>query len=120
MLQKGFGLADLEEKTPVTPDTRFRAASVSKLITVTALGKLVQEGRLDLDTPIARYLAKLEGALPFPGADQITARQLAGHLSGVGHYQKGDKIARFKQYDSVAESLAAFRDSPRVGQPSEA
>src|SRR3712207_4437424 len=44
---EGFGYADLGNSFPVTPETRFRTASVAKIITATALGKLVQEGKLN-------------------------------------------------------------------------
>jgi CubicO group peptidase (beta-lactamase class C family) len=46
---RGFGFSDVETKDPVTPETRFRAASVSKIMTATAMAVLMQEGRLDAD-----------------------------------------------------------------------
>src|SRR5512141_2873936 len=53
---EGFGLADVEQGVPATPLTRFRVGSVSKSLTSIALGLLVEEGKLDLDAPIQRYV----------------------------------------------------------------
>ncbi|HKH90679.1 MAG TPA: serine hydrolase domain-containing protein [Gemmatimonadaceae bacterium] len=99
---EGLGYADIERKRPITPDTRFRTASVSKIITVTALAKLVEEGRLDLDAPIQKYVPS------FPAkAWPITSRQIAGHLSGMPHYSDADRIEpRF--YPSVTDALSVF------------
>ena len=99
---EGFGYADIERKRPITPDTRFRTASVSKVITVTALAKLVEEGRFDLDAPVQKYVPS------FPTkAWPITTRQLAGHLSGMPHYSDADRIEpRF--YPSVTDALGVF------------
>ena len=110
---RGFGFADLENKTPVDTKTQFRIASVSKMLTVTALAKLVQQGRINLDAPIS------ELAPEFPGGELITARMLSGHLSGVAHYQGQDRIDRGRHYLSVIESLDTFRNSPRTGVPGE-
>ena len=49
---KGFGLANVEDQQPMLPTTRIRTASVAKVLTVTALGRLATEGRLDFDAPI--------------------------------------------------------------------
>ena len=46
---RGFGYADVENKTPVQPDALFRIASVSKTLSSAAIMKLVEEGKLKLD-----------------------------------------------------------------------
>ena len=99
---EGFGFADLASQRLVTPRTRFRTASVGKVITATALGTLVQAHRLDLDAPIQTYVPS------FPTkAWPITARELAGHLAGMPHYSDADKIEpRF--YPSVQDALTVF------------
>lgn len=108
---EGFGYADLENRTPVTPDTRFRTASVSKVITATALGRLLQEGRLGLDVPIQEYVPS------FPvKAWPITARQLAGHLSGVPHYSDADSLEH-RFYSSVLDALSVFAHVSLVAEP---
>lgn len=110
---RGFGYADIAGEVPVTAETRFRAASVSKIITATALMCLVQDGRLDLDRPVSDYLRG------FPKIDGVTSRLLAGHLAGIAHYQPLDRINRWGHYESVDEALATFRSSPRASAPGE-
>ncbi len=57
LVRRGYGVSDVEKQTPVDPDrTLFRMASVSKLMTWTAVMQLVEAGKLDLDADINRYL----------------------------------------------------------------
>ncbi len=80
---EGFGLGDLERKTPATADSIYVLASVSKPITATGLMVLKDRGLVDLDQPANRYLgaAKLRA---FAGsADDITLRRLANHTAGL-------------------------------------
>ena len=78
---KGYGYADIESKTPVTLDTRFRIASISKTFTGTAIMQLVQAGKLQLDDPIEKYLAWFD--LHYGDAPPITIRQCLTHTSGL-------------------------------------
>jgi CubicO group peptidase (beta-lactamase class C family) len=82
---RGFGYADVENRTPVQPDALFRIASVSKPITSVAIMKLVEEGRLQLDEPVApliEHLTPAPGATVDPRWEQITIRQLLNHTGG--------------------------------------
>jgi len=112
---EGLGFADLEARAPVTTETRFRAASVSKVLTVAALARLVDAGVLDLDAPIARWLPELPEA-----TGRVTLRQLAGHLGGIRHYERKDfgpdGIDR-RSFASLEEALAIFVDDPLVAEP---
>ena len=57
LVRRGYGVSDVEKQTPVDPDrTLFRMASVSKLMTWTAVMQLVEAGKLDLDADINQYL----------------------------------------------------------------
>ena len=82
---RGFGYADVENKTPVEPDALFRIASVSKPLTSAAIMKLVEEGKITLDDRVAPLIAHL---IPAPGAtvdprwEQITIRHLLNHSGG--------------------------------------
>jgi CubicO group peptidase (beta-lactamase class C family) len=82
---RGFGYADVENKTLVQPDALFRIASVSKTITASAIMKLVEEGKLTLGDRVAPLIAHLT---PAPGAtvdsrwEQITIRHLLNHAGG--------------------------------------
>src|SRR6478609_9435414 len=53
---KGYGKADLENDTPARPNTIYRLASVSKPITAVAVMQLVEQGKIDLDAPIQKYI----------------------------------------------------------------
>ena len=67
LYSKGYGYADVEKKTPVTPDTLFRPGSVSKLFTWTAVMQQVQPGKIDLDANINQYLDfKIPETFPSP------------------------------------------------------
>jgi CubicO group peptidase (beta-lactamase class C family) len=82
---RGFGYADVENKTPVQPDALFRIASVSKTITSAAVMKLVDEGKLELDdrvAPLIAHLAPAPGATVDPRWEQITIRHLLNHTGG--------------------------------------
>ena len=82
---RGFGYAEVENKTPVQPDALFRIASVSKTITAAAVMKLVEEGKLTLDDRVVPFIAHLgpaPGATVDPRWEQITVRHLLNHSGG--------------------------------------
>ena len=82
---RGFGYADVENKTPVQPDALFRIASVSKPITGVAIMTLVEDGKLGLDDRVAPFIAHLApapGAAVDPRWEQITIRHLLNHTGG--------------------------------------
>src|SRR5512147_1161510 len=65
---KGIGLADREANRPVTPTTRFRIASMTKMITALAILMLRDAGKLALDEPVGAYVPELAN-MPLPTAD---------------------------------------------------
>lgn len=82
ILAQGYGYADLDQQTPVRPDySTFRVASVSKLLTTTAVMQLVERGSVELDREISAYIQGVE----FPHRDErpITPRHLLTHSAGV-------------------------------------
>lgn len=76
-----WGHADAAGKVPATPDTVYRAGSVSKLFTDMAVMRLVEAGKLDLDAPITTYLPDFRPRNPF--GMPITLRHLMTHRSGL-------------------------------------
>ncbi|MCP5070920.1 MAG: serine hydrolase [bacterium] len=79
---KGYGLREVEQGLPVTPDTGFYIASATKSFTGMAGSVLAAEGRIELDAPISRYLPEL--SLPAPlSADDITLIAALTHRTGV-------------------------------------
>nr|MBA3785129.1 beta-lactamase family protein [Acidobacteriota bacterium] len=80
--QKGYGFVDEKQAVPVNPEqTIFRAASVSKLITTTAVMKLVEQGKLDLNADINTYLKDFQIKSKFQ--KPITVADLLTHTSGL-------------------------------------
>ena len=109
---EGFGSADLEQQVPVTPLTRFRVGSVSKSLTSVAVGKLVEDGKLDLDQPIQKYLPGYP-VKPWP----VTSRQLGGHLAGVRHYNGYQENLNTVNYRDVTSSLSIFKNDSLLFEP---
>ena len=109
---EGFGYADLENNTPVAIPSVFRLGSVSKVVTSLAVGKLYQQGKLNLDAPVQQYLPYFpEKKYP------VTARQLAGHIAGIRHYGPNDPISIPKRYKSVKEGLSIFMNDSLIFKP---
>jgi CubicO group peptidase (beta-lactamase class C family) len=82
---RGFGYADVGNKTQVQPDALFRIASMSKPITSAAIMKLVEEGKLELDdrvAPLIAHLTPAPGVTVDPRWEQITIRHLLSHSGG--------------------------------------
>lgn len=77
------GLADLEENRPMTLDTRILSGSVGKTFVAAVALQLVNEGRLELDATIDRYLDSESWFDRLAGGDEITLRQLLSHRSGL-------------------------------------
>jgi len=82
---EAVGQADIENELPMAPDSIFAIASMTKPITATALLTLVDEGKVSLEDPVARYIpefgdAKLEGG---PLKRPVTLRDLLTHTSGL-------------------------------------
>ncbi|HEX3465553.1 MAG TPA: serine hydrolase [Candidatus Elarobacter sp.] len=104
---RAFGVADLTSHRPATPETRFRIASVTKMLTAVAVMQLVQGGRVRLDAPLATYLPSA------PHARDVTVRQLLMHTSGVWNY--GDEAIRSGRVAAAttpAEIVAWTADRP--------
>lgn len=80
---RALGMADIEQGAPVTIATNFRLASVTKQITAAAILRLVAQGALALDTPLARFFA------PAPAFwNDITLHHLLTHTSGLLDYEE--------------------------------
>jgi CubicO group peptidase (beta-lactamase class C family) len=90
----GFGVRSLETQEPVTPDTQFRAASVTKMHTAMALLTLVEDGLLDLSAPVTDQIPGFALARPYQ-ASSMTLHQLLTHSSGIqasGHVKDCEDI----------------------------
>jgi len=85
--ERGYGFSDVERRTPVDPEkTLFRPGSVSKLFTWTAVMQLVEQGKIDLDADINKYL---DYTIPARGGKPVTLRNLMQHTAGFEEQAKG-------------------------------
>ena len=80
VFSRGFGQADLETATPMTPTTVCRIGSVSKQFTAAGILLLAQDGKLSLDDPLSRFIPD------FPNAERLSIRRLLSHTTGLGNY----------------------------------
>ena len=110
--KKSFGYADLEHKIPARPETRYRLASISKPITAVGILRLFQEGKLNLDDEVQKYVPY------FPRKRwPVTIRHLLGHLSGISHYRNYDEEGHFKTHFTTKDSIGVFKDWKLEHQP---
>jgi CubicO group peptidase (beta-lactamase class C family) len=82
-----FGYADVDRLRPVSRSTQFRIYEAAMPLTATVMAKLAEEGRIDLDAPIQRYLPEV-GETTFP----VTIRSLAANLGGVRDFAEGEEV----------------------------
>ncbi len=106
---KGYGMADVDAKTPVAPESLFRIASISKPITAVAILRLVQDGKLDLDATAFELLGLRPGK-PDARLKDITIRQLLQHTGGWDREKSGDPM--FRPFDIAEEAGVAPPPGP--------
>jgi CubicO group peptidase (beta-lactamase class C family) len=86
---KNYGIARVDHPVPVTDETLFEACSMTKPVFAYIALKLVEQGQLDLDRPLAEYLQEPD----LPKQDQrqhITARMVLSHTAGLPNWRKGE------------------------------
>ena len=110
---EGFGWAEVESRTPITPRTRFRLGALSKPLTAVAAALLHDRGRLDLDAPVQRYVPAYP-AKQWP----VTTRQLMGDVAGV-HRIRGDNNDAMPTTHcrNVDEAVAMLAADPLLFEP---
>ena len=79
----GYGLADRRSGTPVSPDTVFEVGSISKTVTAWGVLRLAEEGKVDLDAPVVRYLPEWQPPPSRFDWGEVTARRLLSHTAGT-------------------------------------
>jgi CubicO group peptidase (beta-lactamase class C family) len=89
----GQGLADVENRTPITVDTVFRIGSITKTFTAVAVMQLWEQGLVDLDAPVDEYLRTFR-LIPAPGVAMPTLRHLLTHTGGLGYWRRLSDVLR--------------------------
>ena len=110
LYNEGFGLSRTLSKRPMTPDTIFNMASMTKPVTSVAIMMLVDEGKLKLDDEVAKYLPKYKDPVVMssfneadasyqtrPAKRPITIRHLLTHTSGIGYGFASPKLTKIMQ-----------------------
>jgi CubicO group peptidase (beta-lactamase class C family) len=113
LLCEGYGLSDREHGIECSSTTKFRLASVTKQFTATAVLRLVQDEKIELQAPISKYLPELNPAI----ASRVTVHQLLSHTSGLirdvetlGDKDMGDHL-------TIAEMLGLIGGSELQTEP---
>lgn len=117
---KGFGYADKSRHVRATPETVYRAGSISKLFTALATMQLREQGRLDIDKPITQYAPDFRIVIPFDDAEPITLRQLMCHRAGmvreapVGSYFDSSEPGPDRTVASLASCVLVYRPDTKT------
>lgn len=109
---KGYGYADLENKSPAKADSAYRLASVTKPMTALAILQLVEKGKINLDAEVQTYVPYFPKK-PWP----ITVRQVLGHLGGISHYKNPANELHIKEHRSTREAIGIFENFDLVAEP---
>ena len=115
LLRKGYGPADVEANTPITPDTRFEVGSITKQFTAVAVLRLQEQGKLRITEPVCTYLT----GCPAEWAP-ITVEQLLVHTSGLFNYTSApeEEAAPFQNREvAPAELISYVAGKPLDFQP---
>jgi CubicO group peptidase (beta-lactamase class C family) len=100
---KGYGVLEAGTDTPVTPDTLFQTGSIGKPVVAVAALHLVEQGLIDLDADVNRYLVSWQ--VPenaFTAQEKVTLRRLLSHSAGMPHhdvrgYAQGEAVPTLQQ-----------------------
>src|SRR5215218_2826194 len=103
VVEKGFGLAELEYQIPITPKTIFESGSVAKQFTAAAVVALALDGKLSLDDPVKKYIAEM----PDYGSP-LTIRHLLNHTSGLRDWGSVMSLTGAGRGDRVVSQDLAF------------
>lgn len=102
--KEGFGHSNIDGRIPATGDTRFGLGSISKTLTMAAVMRMVDEGRIDLDAPVERYLPDF----PHAGAG-VTIRRLAAHQSGISDAFSSEHYRSTRHFATMDEAYQAIK-----------
>ncbi|WP_321517398.1 serine hydrolase [uncultured Bacteroides sp.] len=87
--EKGFGYADIGNKVPVTPDTKFRIGSITKQFIAASILKLQEEGKLNVHDTLSKFIPD------FPRGNKVTIHHLLTHTSGIHSYTDRPNFMRY-------------------------
>lgn len=104
ILKKGYGFSDIENKKEVSTKSGFNIGSISKMFTAFGVMKLVEKGKVNLDSPVSNYLTRWKLPASKYNADKVTIRNLLSHTAGISVYgYAGHEVA--KELSSLTDCL---------------
>jgi CubicO group peptidase (beta-lactamase class C family) len=109
----GQGLADIDSDTPITEDTVFRIASITKTFTAIAVMQLWEQGLVDLDAPANRYLRAYQLIPARTGFRPATVRHLLTHTAGIRELLRPSGLLRMRD---LGETVKLGRPVPSLAE----
>jgi CubicO group peptidase (beta-lactamase class C family) len=114
LTMRGFGVTNVDNPQPVTPDTIFALASISKTVTTTAMMRLVEQGKVDLSAPVQKYLPD------FRVQDETASRSVAiWHLLTHTPGWEGQLTPADLGDETLQRFVESMRDLPMLADPGE-
>ena len=109
---RGFGVTNVDDPQAITPDTIFALASISKTVTTTAMMRLVEQGKVDLEAPVQKYLPD------FKVKDEVASRDvkiwhLLTHTSGW----EGQLTSQDRGTETLAVFVDSMKEIPQMAPP---
>jgi len=83
IFQKGYGYADVKNQVKINSQTGFNIGSISKTVTAWGVMKLVEDGKIELDSPAEKYLTRWHFPNSDYDVDEVTIRRLLSHTAGL-------------------------------------
>ena len=113
LLDKGYGMADMEWNIPNVPEAKFRLGSLTKQFTATLVLLLQQDGKLKIEDSVGKYLPDAPKSW-----EKITLANLLGHTSGIPSFTDMKEFGVWRMSPhTIGEELALFRDKPLDFEP---
>jgi CubicO group peptidase (beta-lactamase class C family) len=108
----GYSFINGNQKIPATIQTHYRIGSITKVFTSVMIFQLIEEGKLQLTTPLSKFFPDL------PNADKITIANLLSHSSGLHNFTNDSSyITMMERKVTEAEMLAKFKKQPSDFEP---
>ena len=113
LLDRGFGVRSLDDRTPVDVDTRFEIGSITKEFTAAAVLQLVEQKKLSLDDTLGKFVPD------YPAGASITLRQLLWQVSGIPNYTavRGFDLYSLAHAGGLEDILGLIQDKPLEFKP---
>jgi len=102
LYRKAFGKANLELNVNMTPDNVFQIGSMTKQFTAIAILMLEQDGKLNTNDPVSKYIKD------YPNGDKITIHHLLTHTSGIKDFTKIKSLSTIAQKEMKPEQMVNF------------